>query len=301
MAVTEGGASRPNPRGRVVNIAVLSWVLTLMLVVGAGATPHASAMSRLLHFGALQSEGLPLLVSHRGAALDAPENTLAAIRHAITQGANAVELDVQLTSDHVPVLMHDPTLQRTTNGLGRVNDRTAAELATLDAGAWFHPSFAGEPIPTLSAAIELLETAPALVFLELKDNWTEEQLVPVIEELRARILLHRVVLQSFNVDTLAALQRVAPEFARVMLTRELGVGVTERALQLGVSGVGAKTALFAAFPLAAAHMRERGLGIAVYTLNTEEEWQFAADFGFDLVISDDPLGYEQWRASELGR
>lgn len=297
MAITESFAAMRTFRRSALLTALLAWIFAVLLVVAGGTTPHASAQSRFHQFGALQVDGVPALVSHRGAALDAPENTVAAIRTALEQGAEAVELDVQLTQDDVPVLIHDPTVQRTTDGWGRVTQMTAAEIGELDAGSWFHPDFAGERVPTLAAALEVLQPAPINVFLELKDDWSDAQLAPLVADLRRQGMLNRVVLQSFNVDTLGALQRIAPEFARVMLTRQLGGSFTERALELGVSGVGAKSALFAAFPDAAAELRSQGLGIAVYTLNSAVEWSMAADFGVDLVITDDPHGYSQWRVT----
>lgn len=92
---------------------------------------------------------LPLLVAHRGASDLAPENTMAAFRLAAAGGADVVELDVRLTSDGHVVVIHDGCLRRTSNGWGAVAHKKLAELKTLDAGSWFAPQFAGEPIPTL--------------------------------------------------------------------------------------------------------------------------------------------------------
>ncbi len=94
--------------------------------------------------------------AHRGASTTHPENTLAALREAVASGAHQVEFDVQLTADNELVLMHDSTINRTTNGTGRVRDYTLVQLKTLDAGSWKHSTFAGERIPTLEEALAVL-------------------------------------------------------------------------------------------------------------------------------------------------
>lgn len=109
----------------------------------------------------------PLVLAHRGALRAAPENTIPAFEQALAQGADGVELDVILSRDGEVVIIHDDTLQRTTNGRGPVADLTLAELKQLDAGAWFDARFAGTCIPTLAEALAAL-SAPARINVELK-------------------------------------------------------------------------------------------------------------------------------------
>src|SRR4051812_26195793 len=90
---------------------------------------------------------IPPLIAHRGASSEAPENTLAALKLARGRGANWVEVDVKLTQDGVPILMHDDTLERTTDGTGKVADTSWATIQTLDAGSWFDKKFRGERVP----------------------------------------------------------------------------------------------------------------------------------------------------------
>lgn len=111
---------------------------------------------------------LPRFVAHRGGALLAPENTLPAFEEAARRGYRCVECDVALTSDGVPVLLHDSTLRRTAGLDARLSDTTAAQVATLDAGAWFHPRFAGTRVPTLEAAIACWQRLGLQVLIELK-------------------------------------------------------------------------------------------------------------------------------------
>ncbi|HET6220602.1 MAG TPA: glycerophosphodiester phosphodiesterase family protein, partial [Dongiaceae bacterium] len=99
---------------------------------------------------------LPRVIGHRGAAAYAPENTLEGLREAARRGAGWVEFDAKLTGDGVVVLMHDDTLDRTTDGTGPVAETSYAEISHLDAGAWFGPAWRGARVPTLADALALL-------------------------------------------------------------------------------------------------------------------------------------------------
>jgi glycerophosphoryl diester phosphodiesterase len=144
----------------------------------------------------------PLVIAHRGASGTCPENTLAAFRHAQALGADMIELDVQLARDGNVVVIHDWTLDRTTDGSGPVGARSLAELRALDAGAWFASAFGGERIPTLA---EVLAEVRIPVNVELKplgDDGLEAAALAVVEMAGA---LPRVVFSSFE---LAALERL---------------------------------------------------------------------------------------------
>ena len=111
---------------------------------------------------------LPPVIGHRGAAALAPENTLAALRAAAAAGVAMVEFDATLTADGVPIVLHDETLDRTTNGSGALDDIPAAVIAGLDAGAWFDARFAGEPVPTLEAVLITAADLGLAVNVEIK-------------------------------------------------------------------------------------------------------------------------------------
>jgi glycerophosphoryl diester phosphodiesterase len=97
----------------------------------------------------------PLLIAHRGGAVEAPENTLAAFRYSLALGIRWFELDVQMSRDGALVVFHDETLDRTTNGDGPIGSLTLEDLRRLDAGSWFGSQYAGERIPTLREVLEL--------------------------------------------------------------------------------------------------------------------------------------------------
>ena len=111
-----------------------------------------------------------LNIGHRGASSLAPENTIASFRTAIAEGADGFELDVQLTKDGVPVVIHDETLNRTTSGQGFVKDQSFRALRQLDGGRWFSKAFAGEPIPSLEEVLRTFRDQPITINVELKND-----------------------------------------------------------------------------------------------------------------------------------
>ncbi|MFB9838774.1 glycerophosphodiester phosphodiesterase [Actinoallomurus acaciae] len=161
-------------------------------------------------------------IAHRGASAHAPENTLASFRQARTADADYFELDVQQTRDHVPVIMHDATLSRTTDAEKvfpgrspwRVGDFTLAQIKRLDAGSWFSSRYAGERVPTLAETLREMEGSDMKLLLELKNP----SLYPgmpgrVADELRAQpdwLLPDRTVVQSFDWPSVAAFHRLLP-------------------------------------------------------------------------------------------
>lgn len=160
----------------------------------------------------------PLIIAHRGASAVAPGNTLIAFRQAVALGADAVELDVHLASDGVPMVIHDSTVDDTTNGSGYVADMTSVQLKMLDAGTPFDRAFAGERIPTLAEVIEAVGR-DVLLNVELKsksvrDNGLERAVVSVVE---AYGVDNRVLFSSFNPLALRRVKMLAPHIPGALL------------------------------------------------------------------------------------
>jgi glycerophosphoryl diester phosphodiesterase len=160
-----------------------------------------------------------LIIAHRGSSQAAPENTLPAISKAIRDGADAIEIDVQLTKDGQVVVIHDEWLTRTTNGKGFVCNSTYSALENLDAGSWYSSSFKGTKIPLLEEVLGLLNETPIQLHIELKNN-----LIPypgmelkVIELVLKYGLEDQVVLSSFRKDSLTICQQLAPYIRRGLL------------------------------------------------------------------------------------
>lgn len=284
---------------RAPRLTLLAWVVaTLFLVICSVNPQSAAAASTLQLHGALHRDDASGIISHRGAAALAPENTLSAMRVAIDQGVDFIETDVQLTADGVPVLMHDLTVDRTTSGNGAVAEHTLEQIKTLDAGGWFDPAYAWEPVPTLIEFLDLLDESPTRALVELKGEWGPEQVEAVVELARERHLVHRIAFQSFDPPALELLQEHGPEFARVMLTREWDESVVELAAELRVSAVGARISLYNERPELLEPLRAVGVGSIVYTLNSERTWDAAAELGIDLVVTDDPVSFAEWGSED---
>ena len=144
-----------------------------------------------------------LIWAHRGCPTEAPENTLAAFTAAVDAGADGVEFDVQLSRDGIPVVIHDETVDRTTDGHGPVRDHTAAQLAGLDAGA-------GPGVPTLAEVLALLEPTRLAANIELKNSVVEYPGLEreVLAAVAAAGIGERVVLSSFSADSVGRLARL---------------------------------------------------------------------------------------------
>lgn len=158
----------------------------------------------------------PLVIAHRGYSARYPENTLAAFEGAAAAGCDMIELDVTLTRDRRVVVIHDDTLDRTTNGRGKVAERTLAEIAALDAGSWFGPAFAGERVPELAAVLERL-AGRCRLNVEIKAAAFEADAPPDAIERQVAALARRhpgrILVSSFEpryLERLAALPGAPP-------------------------------------------------------------------------------------------
>jgi glycerophosphoryl diester phosphodiesterase len=233
---------------------------------------------------------IPAIIGHRGACAAAPENTLAAFNLAASLGADAVELDAKLSKDGIPIVMHDPTVDRTTDGHGRVCDLTLADLKSLDAGSWKDSVFSGERVPTLA---EVFEAVAGRLWINVElTNYTtrgdglEAAVVRLIQKMG---LQRRVLLSSFNPFAIRNAKRIDPSLPVGQLTAHdmprylrdawLAPFVPHEArhpdvVQLKQKGVD--------------HYRRRGHRVNVWTVNNPDDMRAFARQGVDGLITDSP-------------
>ncbi|MCC6765991.1 MAG: glycerophosphodiester phosphodiesterase [Deltaproteobacteria bacterium] len=228
-----------------------------------------------------------LAIAHRGASGRAPENTHAAFAAALALGAEAIELDCQLTADGELVVIHDETLDRTTEGHGPVGDRTWDELARLDAGGWFDPCYAGERIPRLADVLVQLRDR-VLLNVEIKSARD----VGTIEAKLAALVAHAdaaewVVVSSFHWDALRNLRAAAP-WARlgVLCDADPRRGGLALAAELRCEVVIPGRRWIDPGVVEEAHAR--GLDVWVWTVNEPGEMRRLLALGVDGLFSDWP-------------
>lgn len=163
---------------------------------------------------------LPKVIGHRGACAYAPENTIESILTAADLGAEWVELDVMLSRDSVPIIMHDDTLDRTTSGFGNVADHDWETLRELDAGAWYGDSFTGAKIPSLEDALEVIISKNLGLNLEIKPTpGRERETAEVALDVLSRIWddHERLLISSFQPTSLEVALDMAPDWYRGVL------------------------------------------------------------------------------------
>lgn len=233
---------------------------------------------------------IPPVIAHRGAGQVAPENTLAAIKSVREQGVNWVELDVKITYDGVPILMHDETLERTTDGCGLVSEVSWEQLQKLDAGKRFDPRYMGEHVPHLSDALNvvlqnnlalILEMKPCpgrakattmVAMIEIAKIWPEKDTYPVIS--------------SFDMECLEIAAQLEPHWPRVILMNQWDYIWKEDAVRLGASGISLPHDHLTQERVRELRLNE--LSVMAYTVNDPARAKELLAWGVSAVYSDNP-------------
>ena len=234
---------------------------------------------------------VPRIIGHRGAAAYAPENTLEGIHTAADMGIKWVELDVKLTKDQVPVIFHDDTLERTTNGSGLMAQTTYEDLKNLEAGSWFADTFAGIKIPTLEEALEVLIEHDLGLNLEIKPCPGREK---ETAEVALDILSHfwdnhdNLLISSFShVSMETALDMTADWHRGLLLPEEWPDNWQELAEYLKVSCVNVNGNTVERFQVESI-VDELQLPILAYTINDPDRARLLQSWGVDGFFSDSP-------------
>jgi len=265
--------------------------------------PAAVFVSALALAAPAQADPAPdvIDVAHRGSSGIAPENTVAAVAYAVQQRASFVEVDVQRSADGELVIIHDTTLERTTNveevfpdrAPWNVGDFTLAEIRQLDAGSWFSPDFAGEPVPTLREVVEALGPRTGFL-LELKspdlypgiEAQIYEELSSIPGYLPRSLRTDRLVVQSFDIDSMRTYHDIAPEVPIGLLygsrpSDDELVDASTWAEQVNPSYRVTDQELVD-------RIHELGMTISVYTIDTGQLMREYINLGVDGIITNYP-------------
>ncbi len=231
-------------------------------------------------------------IAHRGASGKglAPANTLAAFRKAIRIGTDAVEMDVHLSKDGHVVVCHNATLDHTTDRRGAIKDLTLSEIREADAGSRFDPAFAGERIPTLKEALDLIR-AEAFALIEIKPEDVTREVVRSIEKQDA---VERVVLQSFHEEVVREIGLLNPDIRKALLIGVPAIDIrhilashlVRRTTELGANILA--LSYNAATPELVRELHRRELSLYVWTVDEPDELKHMIRIGVDGIISNYP-------------
>jgi glycerophosphoryl diester phosphodiesterase len=247
--------------------------------------------------------GSPLIIAHRGDSAHAPENTLAAIKAAVAGGAEGVEFDVRLSSDGVPVVIHDETLKRTASVDDGISSLTATRLASIDVGTWFNrkfpkkanAQFSSERVSTLSEILAALRDFDGRIYVEMKSTPADIIGLPkaVCEVLRAEKGRSRFIVKSFNLGSLPIVRSLLPDISIAAL---FDVSITE--LLRRNSAIALLAREFCANEVSLHHalatpklcriLNDVGLPITVWTVDKKNWIDKARKLGIGAIITNDP-------------
>jgi len=247
------------------------------------------------------SPEIPLILAHRGASGERPENTLAAFARAIEVGAHGVEVDVQLTKDGAPIVIHDARLDRTTDGSGRISNHTLAELRRLDAGSWFAPTYRRERIPTLGEVLEVVGLRARLINIELKKYRIAYPGLEakVIEALGAGGLLAKTVISSFNYGSLQVVKAIDPSIQIGYLYELPFRSPVAGALRLGAAAIHPPRLVVTRTLVRRAH--EASLRVHVWTVNRPKHFRQMQAYKVDAIFTDQPAAMLELLRGTSGR
>ncbi len=289
------------PRDRLQALMIVCVLAVASLIIAfLGATPARVSATELL--GETRAAGdEAFIASHRGGGATAPENTLPAISAALAAGFDYVEVDVALTADRHPVLMHDATVDRTTDGHGRLSTLTLAEVQALDAGSWFDAEYAGTRVPTFAEFLDVLDASGHRALIELKGEWDAAAVESAVAELTARGLERRVAVSSFDARTLAMAGAASTVLPRLFILRHLPEDVVRAATEAAVRGLIVDRRAVLERPEVVDELHAAGIRVVVYTLNSDTQWDEVTALGVDGIVTDDPATLSMWQQGVAGQ
>ncbi|HEY0323041.1 MAG TPA: glycerophosphodiester phosphodiesterase family protein [Pyrinomonadaceae bacterium] len=249
-----------------------------------------------------RASSLPLIIGHRGAAAVAPENTIASFKRAMMDGADGIEFDVRLAHDRVPVVIHDPTLRRTASSEEAIASLSSTELGKRDVGTWFNLSFpqlareeyGRATIPTLAEVFELFRKGSAVLYVEMKCTQAESRALAseVAKLIREHEFTDRAVVESFTLESIAELKRIAPliRTAALFEPKLMPPPSLRRMMRLAIECKADELALhrLLATRRAAEEASRHGMKTVVWTVDNPAWLARARRYGIHAVITNNP-------------
>lgn len=245
----------------------------------------------------------PLIIAHRGASALAPENTLAAFRRAIADGADGIEFDVRLSKDGIPVVFHDATLQRLARIEGRAADLTAAELAATDVGSWFNrafphradDNFPTETVPALADLFDFLSGYKGLIYVELKgkNSMIAALAEKVCDAIRQTDLLPNIIVKSFKLEGVKTVKGILPEVRaaalfepKILTVLRKKKRILDQARKCGADEISIHYSL--ATKKFVRRAGENNFQTTIWTADKPVWVRRALDYGIGAIITNDP-------------
>ncbi|WED22780.1 glycerophosphoryl diester phosphodiesterase [Vibrio sp. JC009] len=237
-----------------------------------------------------KGRGKKMIMGHRGAAALAPENTLAGVRAAVKAGVSWIEVDTQLSADGVPVITHDASVARCTDGEGQVAELTLRELKKLDAGSWFGPEFSKEPIPTLEELLVFCAENQVGINLELKVH-CESQVEALVKSVATVIRQSsfpagQLLISSFSKGAIEEIKQALPEIRIGYITEEETTDYLQELARLDMYSVHVNQKILTQ-PMAEAILAA-GYELNIWTMNNPEKRNDFEQIGVSNIITDDP-------------
>lgn len=232
------------------------------------------------------------VIAHRGYRDVAPENTMSAFRKAYQIGVNMVELDVSLTKDREVAIMHDDTIDRTTNGKGNIEDKTLAELKELDAGSWFSPVFKGEQVPTLGEVLEFAKDK-ICVNIEIKSYTVEKRSqtgieAKVVELIKKYDMKEHVLVSSFSQEALRRIKVIDPSVPTALLIVSDGIFNSQTSMAKKVNSDAINELYNFTRGSEIEKSQKNNLKVNVWTINDPHAMSELIDKKVDGLITDRP-------------
>lgn len=233
------------------------------------------------------------VISHRGFSRQAPENTLASVAASIAVGADACEFDVRCTADGCVVLMHDSTIDRTTNGTGDISEMTFADAQSFDAGSWKGGDYIGEKVPSLADVFKLMAPTAQHAVVEIKDSIACKDVVILA---RQYSMIDRVVALSDDPATLRRIKSMDPNICRALLCTAFDTDAKRQGRQIDWLIDQAQNAFACVVdidyrlvsPRLIASLHRSGIDVWVWTVNAMQIMKCLIEWGIDAIASDKP-------------